>query len=167
MADIRGNVETRLAKLAAGQYDAIVLAEAGLVRLGLESRITQIMPHEIILPAVGQGALGVEARADDEATKACLVPIDDPQTHGEVLAERTLLSALRGGCLAPVGAWGRVERDGRLRLDAVVLSHDGRIRLVASAEGDLADARKIGQDVADDLLAQGAGDLIKAARDAT
>ncbi|MEX2560577.1 MAG: hydroxymethylbilane synthase, partial [Pirellulales bacterium] len=106
MHDVRGNVETRLAKLDAGQYDELILAEAGLVRLGLAGRITQILPSSVMLPAVGQGALGIEARQDDSATRGLLAPLNDLATQQAVLAERAMLAALRGGCLAPVAAWG-------------------------------------------------------------
>ena len=163
--DIRGNVETRLRKLDDGHYDAIILAEAGLKRLGLADRITQIIPRSTMLPAVGQGALGIETRADDQRTRAALAPLDDLETHQAVLAERTLLFALRAGCLAPVGAWGRVE-GGRLALDAVVLSPDGSRRLAARGSADNAAAVSLGQQVADELLAQGAAELIAGAHTA-
>ncbi len=122
--DIRGNVDTRLRKLDAGEYDAIILAEAGLKRLELTGRIAQVLPREQMLPAVGQGALGIEARSDDAATLALLQPLNESATRASVLAERAMLRTLRGGCLAPVGAWGRIERD-QLHLDGVVLSNDG------------------------------------------
>jgi hydroxymethylbilane synthase len=159
--DIRGNVETRMRKLDDGEFDAIILAEAGLKRLGLAGRITYVIPRRTMLSAVGQGALGIEARADDEATRALLAPLDDFETHQAVLAERALLFELRAGCLAPVGALGRVE-GGRLALDAVVLSPDGRQRLAAGGVSDVAAAMTLGQQVAGQLLAQGAADLIAA-----
>ena len=93
-------------KLDEGEFDAIVLAEAGLKRLGLAARITQVLPFDVMLPAVGQGALGIECRADDAATLAALAAIDDADAHAAVLAERSLLAHLRGGCLAPIGALG-------------------------------------------------------------
>ena len=108
---IRGNVETRVAKLDAGGYDAIVLAEAGLARLGLADRITQVLPPSILLPAVGQGALGLETREDDAWARAAIAPLDHPASHAAVLAERTMLAVLEGGCLAPIGAWARMEND--------------------------------------------------------
>lgn len=164
MAEIRGNLDTRLRKLDEGQYDALVLAEAGLRRLGWEDRITQVLPKSIMLPAVGQGALGLEIRADDAGTQEAVAPLDDPATHTAVVAERAMLASLRGGCLAPVGAWGRIEATGRLRLDGVVLSADGRHRLAAYADSDPADAVQLGQQVAADLLKQGAAELIAASR---
>jgi hydroxymethylbilane synthase len=159
VSDIRGNLDTRLRKLDEGQYDAIVLAEAGLKRLGWEQRITQILPREVMLPAIGQGALGIEARSDDSVTRDQLAPLDDADTHASVLAERAMLAQLRAGCLAPVGAWGRVL-DGQLYLDGVVLSSDGRHRVAASAAGSPAEAIQLGQQVAESLLAQGAATLI-------
>src|SRR5262245_54778381 len=106
--DIRGNIETRLRKLTDGQFDAIVLAEAGLKRLGLADRDVHIIPRSVMLPAVGQGALGIETREDDDQTQSFLQPLDHTETHQAVDAERALLAALRAGCLAPVGAWARV-----------------------------------------------------------
>ncbi len=161
--DIRGNVETRLRKLDEGQYDAIVLAEAGLRRLGMTDRIAHVIPRTTMLPAVGQGALGIEARADDNATLAQVAPLDYAATHQAVLAERSLLWTLRGGCLAPVGAWARLE-DGHLVLDAVVLSGDGSQKLTASGSAPFQDAKELGEKVARELLAQGAAELIAASR---
>jgi hydroxymethylbilane synthase len=172
MAGVRGNVETRLAKLERGEYAALVLAEAGLQRLGLESHIRQRLPKTVMLPAVGQGALGIEARADDQPTRAVLAPIDDSDTRAAVTAERTMLAHLSGGCLAPVGAWGRWEA-GRLALGGVVLSVDGQRRLVAESyavgnghptSSGTSLAEDLGRQVADALLAQGAAELIDEAR---
>jgi hydroxymethylbilane synthase len=161
--EIRGNVETRLRKLDDGEYEAIVLAEAGLKRLGFVDRITQVLPRELMLPAIGQGALGIEACSDDETTLALLAPLNDPATRHAVLAERSLLRTLRGGCLAPVGAWGRIEGS-QLKLDAVVLSGDGQQRLLASGS-DVPEADEaIGEKVAQQLLDQGAAELISNAR---
>lgn len=164
MLDIRGNVETRLAKLDAGEYDAIVLAQAGLRRLGLDQRVTQVLPKSIMLPAVGQGALGLETRTDDDATRALVAPLDQAATHFSVLAERALLRTLRGGCLAPVAAWGRVDAAGELQLDAVVLSPDGKQRLAAFVTGDPQQAEQLGRVAAERLIAAGAHALIAAAR---
>lgn len=161
--EIRGNVDTRLRKLDEEQYDAIVLAEAGLKRLGLAQRITQILPLELMLPAVGQGALAIEAREGDDPALEILARLDDPPTHAAVRSERALLSALRAGCLAPVGAWARVA-GGRLQLDAVVLSHDGRHRISVSKAGPCEEAELLGEQAATDLLAQGAEQLIVASR---
>lgn len=163
LEDVRGNVDTRLRKLDEGLYDALILAEAGLKRLGLVDRIAQILPVEQMLPAVGQGALGLETRTADARVRTLIQPLDDRHTHAAVLAERMLLSELRGGCLAPVGALGRVVGD-RLTLTAVVLSGDGQRRLAAAAEAALHEATSLGAAVARQLLEQGASELIASAR---
>lgn len=160
---IRGNVDTRLRKLDDSQFDAIVLAEAGLNRLGLAARITQVLPIDVMLPAVGQGALAIECRVDDALVAAALRAIDDADTRAAVLAERSLLAHLRGGCLAPIGALGQ-SLNGVLRLVAVVLSADGKQRLVASEAASPEDAISLGRRVAENLLAQGAAELIAASR---
>jgi len=170
--DIRGNVDTRLNKLAAGDYDAIILAAAGLTRLGLAERITQELPREMILPAVGQGALGLETRADDTTTIAALSPLNDPPSHAAVLAERAMLATLRGGCLAPVGGWARFERVGTLTLSGTVLSLDGAARLLVHEDAEIdvtgedwpAQAAALGEAVALQLIQSGAERLIAAAR---
>ena len=109
MCDLRGNIDTRLRKLDEGNYDAIVLAEAGLQRLGLASRITQILPLDLMLPAIGQGALGIETRATDQVARQTLIALDHGPTHQAVLAERALLAGLHGGCLAPIAAFAHCE----------------------------------------------------------
>ncbi|MEK6249527.1 MAG: hydroxymethylbilane synthase [Planctomycetales bacterium] len=162
--DIRGNVETRIAKLEEGHYDAIVLAQAGLIRLGLEHRIVEIFSLEQFLPAVGQGALGLETRVDDNRTRELLQSLNHEPTHQAVLAERSLLATLRGGCLAPVGAWGRCDETGQLFLDAVVLNATGEQRLHVSTSGSDSDAIELGQRAATRLLEQGAARLIESAR---
>jgi hydroxymethylbilane synthase len=165
MKDIRGNVDTRLQKLSQGGFHALVLAEAGLRRLNFAGRITQLLPLEIMLPAVGQGALGLETREDDRDTRQIVSRLDHPSTHVAVLAERALLSALQGGCMAPVAALGRVGQ-GRLTLTGRVLSHDGEKLLESSETAPVTDAEVLGRQVAEALLAQGAGELIRAARKA-
>jgi hydroxymethylbilane synthase len=162
--EIRGNVETRVRKLHEGQYDALVLAEAGLKRLGLEAEIAEILPKSLMLPAIGQGALGLEARVDDPPTLAAVSRLDDAATHAAVLAERSLLATLHGGCLAPVGAWGRLEHDGKLRLTAAVLSRDGRQRLIVESTEQPVMAADLGRRMAEELLAQGAASLIALSR---
>ncbi len=161
--DIRGNVDTRLRKLDDGEFDAIILAEAGLRRLGLQERIAEPISAEVMLPAIGQGALGLETRGDDIATQESVSRLNHRTAHLSVLAERALLSTLRGGCLAPVGAWARVD-DARLQLDGVVLSQDGSQRLLASKEGPLEEAESIGTTVAEELLSRGAAALIEQSR---
>ena len=161
--DIRGNVETRLQKLDDGDFDAIVLASAGLKRLGLGDRITEIISTDTMLPAVGQGALGLETRSCDDRTRELIKPIDHAVTHQAVLAERALLRDLRGGCMAPVAAWCR-EENGQLQLDAAVLSFDGTKRVHVSRQGDLDSGAAIGASAAEALDRQGARELIEAAR---
>ena len=160
---IRGNVDTRLRKLDEGQYDAIILAAAGLRRLGWDDRITELLQPPRMLPAVGQGALGIECRADEQAVIDLLRQLDDQETHAATAAERTMLSLLHGGCSAPVGAWGRVEDD-QLVLDGLVASLDGTQVLKATASGKPSAAAQVGQQVADELLAQGAAAIVAAAR---
>ena len=161
--DIRGNVDTRLRKLREGHYEAIVLAQAGLVRLGLGKHITQILPLGLMLPAVGQGALGIEARADDTATRDALACLDHPPTHAAVKAERAMLAALHGGCMAPIAAWGRTEGE-QLVLTGRVLDPVGTQKLEAAQAGTAEEAESLGRSVADVLLEQGAAELIEACR---
>ncbi len=161
--DIRGNVDSRLSKLDRGEYDAIVLAAAGLNRLGLEERITQRIPVERMLPAVGQGALGLECRSMDETTRTALEELDDPLTHAAVSAERSLLQTLLAGCLAPVAALGTVTDNG-LHLRARVSSLDGTQVLEASMTGTIEQATSLGEQLAEHLRSQGAADIIERAR---
>ncbi len=163
LAPIRGNVDTRLAKLDRGEYDAIVLASAGLTRLGLQARISELLAPPRLLPAPGQGALGIECRAEDDATLVALKQLDHAPTRAGVEAERALLSRLHGGCSVPVGAWGRTEGDA-LQLDAVVASTDGLRVLRASDSGDPQDASAVGQRLGDRLLADGAAAIIDSCR---
>jgi hydroxymethylbilane synthase len=163
MKDIRGNIDTRLKKVHQGEFHAIVLAEAGLTRLGFMSEISQSLPMSIILPAAGQGALALETRRNDHQTRDALNPLDHPPTHNATLAERAMLATLHGGCLAPIAAWGRME-SGRLTLTGRVLSPDGQRKLEAADDADLHDAVNLGNRVADKLLQQGAAELINLAR---
>ncbi len=160
LSEVRGNVETRLKKLDAGEYDALVLAAAGLGRLGLEPRITARIVPPMMYAAVGQGALGIECRVDDELVTNLLRRISDPQAHASVLAERSLLAHLRAGCHAPVGA-ATHRQMGELVLEGVVLSADGRERLHAELRGPESAAESIGRELAEDLLERGAERLIR------
>lgn len=160
--EIRGNVDTRLRKLDEGQYDAIILAEAGLRRLGLEDRIRQVIPLSVMLPAVGQGALGIECRSTDTETVKILSRLNHAEVFAAVSAERALLSSLRAGCLAPVATHGRVE-NGRVLLDAAVLAPDGSRRIQASDDEVADEAARLGEKLAERLLADGAAALIQAA----
>jgi len=151
--DLRGNVDTRLRKLDSGQYDAIVAAAAGLERLGLDHRITQHLDPQVCLPAAGQGALAVEARADDEEAIGVARGIDDAPTRACVQAERALLAGLGGGCRVPMGALAQVE-GGRLRLRGMVASQDGSRAVFATRVGEPNRAQELGRSLADDLAAQ-------------
>jgi hydroxymethylbilane synthase len=158
---VRGNVETRLNHALEGRLDAVVLAWAGLRRLGLEAHVTQRLEPPAFLPAVGQGALGIECRRDDPAARERLLCLDDPATHRAVVAERSALAALGGGCLIPMAAWGRDEAGtGRLALDATVLDPDGRARVDAALDGPPDAPEELGRRVADRLRAQGAEELL-------
>jgi len=143
--DLRGNVDTRLRKVAAGEFDAIVLAVAGVTRLGAQDRITEILPPEVMLPAVGQGALGIETREEDGETAALVRVLNDEETRACVEAERALLRELEGGCQVPLGAWAQLEARDELRIEACLLSPDGSECLRDSRRGSAADAARAGQ----------------------
>ena len=160
MRDVRGNVETRLKKLDAGDYDALVLAEAGLVRLGLAGRISAILGPPVLYPAVGQGALGIECRSDDGEVVALLRSITDASTLAAVTAERRVLADLRAGCHAPLGVATQVEGK-RLELEAVVLSRDGRERCFVRIEGSAEHPDELGMTAAEELRRQGADSLLQ------
>ena len=155
---IRGNVDTRLRKLKAGQYDALVLAAAGLRRLGLEHEIAEILSPEQVCPSAGQGALAIQTREDDPARHVC-AQLDDEATSRAVACERTVLRVLGGGCQLPVGAFAKIA-DGLLRATAVVVSPDGIRQLRATAEGPPNHPERLGRAVADDLLCRGARTLL-------
>ena len=161
LIDIRGNVETRLRKVTEQNLDATILAEAGLVRLGLAAEITEVLDAAGMFPAVGQGALGLECRVDDAATRAILDHLNDVRTRWSVLAERAMLRGLGGGCQVPIGAVTKIAV-GLLTLCGVVLPPDGSQRIEAEITGALEQAESIGQAVADQLRERGAEDLLKA-----
>ncbi len=163
IAELRGNVDTRLRKVAAGEYDAIVLAKAGIDRLGLSSRITEVLSPEVMLPAVGQGALGVEFCEPRREEFKVLDLLMDQDTMRAVKAERALLAEVQGGCRLPLGAWARIE-NGAMVLDARVLSEDGAQCIRRRAEkvcNSAADAENLGRAVAAELLAAGADRLLR------
>lgn len=159
LCEIRGNVDTRIRKLDEGLYDAIILAEAGLRRLELAHRISLMLEPPSVYPAVSQGALGIECRDSDEATRTLLHQITCATTLAEVLAERSLLRTLRAGCHAPLGAWTQVKGD-RLILTGVLLSLDGTTRLEQTASGPTDSADQVGVRVAEQLLSSGAATLL-------
>jgi hydroxymethylbilane synthase len=158
---LRGNVETRLAKLDRGEYDAAVLAVAGLVRLGLQSRIRAGLSPEAMLPAPGQGALGIECLAAAGEVAALAAGLADPQTAACVSAERTVSRALGGSCTIPLGAFAEAA-EGRLRLRALVASRDGRRIARAECEGDASEPRRLGERAAQMLREQGAVEILAA-----
>ena len=157
--EIRGNVDTRIEKLKRGDYDAIVLAKAGLDRLGLSANITEVLSTDVSLPAAGQGAIGIESRSDDAETLKILSQLNDVETRSGVEAERAALAGLEGGCQVSIGAWGRVE-EGKLVLEVVVLSPDGTQRLREKSLGAISEAVKLGERVAAKMLEQGAAVLL-------
>lgn len=159
--DLRGNVNTRLAKLDAGEYDAIILASAGLIRLDMSSRIRMPLTADISLPAVGQGAVGIECRNDDEELIALLQALNHDDTNTRVTAERAMNERLEGGCQVPIGSFATLDGDS-LTLTGMVGKPDGTELLFASATAPRENATSIGIEVAEALLAQGAGDILKA-----
>lgn len=161
LLDLRGNVETRLRKLVDQDLDAIILAEAGLVRLGLADRITEILDPSWMLPAVGQGAIGLECRTDDEETAHLVEALCDTDTFRRVQAERAMLYALGGGCLVPIGTTSKIA-DGVLTLRGAVLSPDGRRRIVATHTGPAETPLAVGQELAAMLFAEGAAEILRA-----
>jgi hydroxymethylbilane synthase len=157
--ELRGNVDTRLRKAESGEYDAIVLSKAGLDRLGWSQKITETLSTEISLPAVGQGAIVIESRLKDQEAAEILEKLDDPETRNAIIAERSLLAKLQGGCQVPIGAWARMER-GELLMDAVVCSVDGTqyVRRRASAPPD--QAAQLGKHMAGVLIEGGARGIL-------
>jgi hydroxymethylbilane synthase len=161
---LRGNVNTRLAKLDAGEYDAIILAAAGLMRLGFESRIRGRIAPEDSLPAIGQGAIGIECRSADPRTNDLIAPLHHRDTADRVLAERAMNARLHGGCQVPIAGHALIEGD-RLILKGLVGTPDGSRILRAESEGPREDCEAIGRRVADALLAQGADEILSALQD--
>ncbi|MGQ9497244.1 MAG: hydroxymethylbilane synthase [Desulfotomaculales bacterium] len=161
---IRGNLDTRLRKLDEGQVDGLVVAWAGLARLGYEGRVAERLSYEICLPAVGQGALGVEAREDDTEVCALLREIDDPWSRACVLAERAFLRSLEGGCQVPIGAVAELQ--GReLVLQGMVATLDGRKVMRGLARGDMEEPEYVGAFLAEQLLDRGAREILACARE--
>lgn len=157
--DLRGNVNTRLSKLDNGEYDAIILASAGLKRLGFESRITEIISTDQSLPAIGQGAIGIECRSDDKAINDLLAPLNDPETALRVSAERAQNTRLNGGCQVPIGGHAELLENNQIRLRGLLGFPDGSKIFRSERTGSRANAEAIGVAVAEDLLAQG-GDKV-------
>jgi len=159
MLDIRGNVETRIRKLTEDNLDAVVLAAAGMHRLGFATQISEYLPVEVSLPAIGQGALGLESRVDDAETNALIDFFNHPETAHAVIAERALLARLEGGCQVPIAAYGTVSGD-ELTLTGLVASVDGLQMLKKTVRGPVKTAAHLGTSLADDLLIMGAGKIL-------
>jgi hydroxymethylbilane synthase len=157
---LRGNVDTRLRKAMEGQYDAIILAGAGLTRLGLDQHVTEWLPLDLMLPAPGQGALAVQCRADDQLTRGLLAALEDESTRKAVTAERAFLSGLGGGCAVPVAAYAQVisSQSPVIRLEGLVISEDGRKAIQVNRTG--IDAQALGNELAQRAMAQGANEIL-------
>lgn len=160
VVSVRGNVDTRLQKLDNGALGGLILAVAGLKRLGLASRITEYLSTDIMLPAVGQGALGIECRVDDEITKALIAPLNDTPSAQCVLAERSMNTHLGGSCEWPIGGLARINHAGSLTLQGMVAAPNGSVLLKANAAGRPEEKWELGHKVAEQLLAQGAQDIL-------
>jgi hydroxymethylbilane synthase len=158
--DVRGNLNTRMAKLDAGEYDALILAAAGLQRLGMGDRVHQIIPKEISLHAVGQGALGIECRAEDTDLISMLKAIEHPATRDRCLAERAFLRELEGGCQVPIGVNTEINGE-NLTLTGIVASVDGQNVVQDTITGTTKDAEKVGRDLAQILREQGAQEILE------
>ena len=157
---LRGNVDTRLRKVEEGKYDAILLASAGLNRLGWANRITEEISHDILLPAMGQGALGIETRLDDTMIYDFISTLNHEQTHYAVSAERSLVGRLDGGCQVPIGAYARIEK-GFITLKGLVASLDGEVIYKLENVGPVDDAINIGQELGSQLLKMGANEILE------
>ncbi len=158
---LRGNVNTRLRKLDEGEYDAVILAAAGLIRLGFGDRIRAFIEPEQSLPAIGQGAIGIECRADDERVNELIAPLHHPPTATCVLAERAMNNRLEGGCQVPIAGHALLDGD-RLWLRGLVGSLDGKVIIRGEVRGDTTEAETLGRSLAERLLADGADEILRA-----
>lgn len=160
VVDVRGNVDTRLRKIQETDLDGIILAAAGIKRLLNDDVITQYFDVQQMVPAVGQGALAIEARQNDHVIEKLLAPLRDATTTAEITAERTVLECLGGGCQLPIGAYAK-HKNGELSLIAAVCHPEGKLRIVESAAGNIENPQKLGKNVANQLLDNGASELLK------
>jgi hydroxymethylbilane synthase len=160
--DLRGNVDTRLKKLDAGEFDAIVLAAAGVNRLGLANRITEFLSEQVMLPAVGQGALGIETRVHDTGTSRLAAALDHAETRACITAERALLHELQGGCQVPLGAWARLDA-GEIDIEAAVFSADGTEFVRLDSRGAPSNAAEVGKRLGQILIGAGADKILRLA----
>ncbi len=163
IVDIRGNLKTRKEKLEQSDWDGMLLAKAGVTRLGWTSLIAEIFSATFILPAVGQGALGIEIRESDSEIKDIISPLGDKDTHQATIGERALLRRLEGGCQIPIGTFGRIENE-RFILDAIVGSIDGKRIVTGSIDGSPEESEKLGTKLAEDLLSRGAKEILEEIR---
>jgi hydroxymethylbilane synthase len=159
--DLRGNVNTRLKKLDNGEYDAIILAAAGLIRLEMPERIQEFIAPEVMLPANGQGAVGIECRTNDLTLKALLAPLGCETTRIRVLAERAMNRALEGGCQVPIGSYAIIKENGEIYLRGLVGATDGSEILTSEISGSIDNAEQIGNILADQLLEKGADKILR------
>ena len=166
IVDVRGNLDTRMRKAEAGEVDVVILAAAGITRMGWAERITHYVPSEQMVSAVGQGAIGIEIREDDDFMQGVCAQIADPETMTCVTAERVVMRTLEGGCQVPIGAYARIV-DGRLVMDGIVGAVDGSKILRASAEGDADDPAGLGQVLVEALLEMGAAAILADVRSAS
>ena len=160
LKDLRGNVGTRLGKLDSGEYDAILLAAAGIIRLGLAERITQLIPPSILLPAIGQGAIGIECRAGDDVVHELIVPLNHSDTSLCVETERAFSRRLFGGCQLPIAAQAAVNGD-EVELVGLIASVDGSEVIKSTLKGNIADSNDIGTSLAETLLQRGGDEILK------
>lgn len=160
---VRGNLTTRLSKLHIQNLDAIILAFAGVYRLGLEREITQMIPYDICLPAVGQGSIGIETRRDDDSISAVVESLNHPPSRAAITAERSLMRELEGGCQVPIGALGTVKND-QLALEGTVAALDGITVVRSRVAGSTSKAHELGRELAAKLLAMGAGEILRKVR---
>jgi len=159
--DLRGNVNTRLKKLDNGEYDAIILAAAGLIRLEMPERIQEFIEPEVMLPANGQGAVGIECRTNDEVLKALLAPLGCETTRIRVLAERAMNRALEGGCQVPIGSYAVIQENGEVFLRGLVGATDGSEILTSEITGNNSNAEQLGNTLAEQLLEKGADKILR------
>ena len=162
VVNLRGNVDTRLAKVAAGELDAVVLALAGVMRLGAVDKVSEILETDVMLPAVGQGALGIETRASDRDTWKFVSFLNDPETRSCVRAERALLRELQGGCQVPLGAWARIDKE-EILLEACVFSPDGKEFARRELRGAPSDPLALGRSLGQILIEAGADRMLRLA----
>jgi hydroxymethylbilane synthase len=158
---LRGNVGTRLGKLDAGEYNAIILACAGLERLKLQERITCVLDDKQMLPACGQGAVGIECRSDDSQLHQYLAPLADADTHDRVLAERAMNTRLNGGCQVPIGGYASIDEHNHLTLKGLVGTTDGKTLIQGEVRGPRENYQQLGEQLAEELLSRGAREILQ------